>query len=331
MAVNGHVQENGNDQTRVQISNPGALIAAVPSLLGFVPTESIVCIALDGPKVGLVMRADIAVVTDNPNSAKLLVEQFARSSGFDVFFLIAVSADLTRRQNALRTVSLAFMAAGHIVKDSVHVSEIAAGKRWRNRDGVSGELPDPASTELASVMTATGRQTFGSRDDLAALVAPCGEGLDVGPSPRHYEAVALVKSAREVVDQLGAGQGLTDDDIRMVGRAVTYPPVRDALIALATTDCAQAARDVFAEVARRSRGSARVEALALMGAFAYIGNDGPLAGIAFEAALADQPGHGLSSLLDQARSNSIAPAEVGKLLTLGAREAAVQIGVEPLA
>lgn len=331
MAVDGHVQNKDDKQDRVRIDTPGSLVAAVPALLGFVPTESIVCIALKDTRVAVSIRIDIEAVTDDPRSAGYLVTQFEAATDFDSLLLIAVAADVTRREKALRAVTVACMAAGHVVKDSIHVSAIEAGKRWRNLEGVSGALTDPASTQLAAVTAAMGRQMFGSRDALAALLMPTGRGLDVGSSPRRSEALGLVRAVREVVGRFAADQTLTDEDVCTVGRTVLDPLARDTLIALVGGDRAAVARDVFTEVARRCRGGARVEALAMVGAFAYVDRDGVLAGIAFEAAQADQPGHGLSALLDQALRSNITSADVADLLMQAANASAAQLGIEPIA
>lgn len=329
MAALGQISTQGGGKPRVQVSGPGALVAAVPSMMGFVPTESIVCIPLEDGRVGTVIRSNLGLLAD-PMAVKSVVRSFAAAGDFDSLILIAVGADPVARQQALRAVSLECQATGHIVADTIHVAEIAEGKRWRNRAGNSGALPDPATTETAAAQVAAGRQVRGSRDELVAALARTGKGLDAGQRARKRDARVVVRTVVEAIDRHGAGKELSDDDIVRVGRALLQPPIRDVLIGLSTTDRAHPTQDVLAEVARRCRGAARVEALTLVGAFAYVDRNGALAGIALAAALDEDPGHSLSALLRTALSGGCDPRQVTAGLMSAVRESANQLGIAPL-
>jgi hypothetical protein len=45
--------------TRVRLTDPSELIAAVPHLLGFHPRDSLVVISLDRRRLGMTLRADL--------------------------------------------------------------------------------------------------------------------------------------------------------------------------------------------------------------------------------------------------------------------------------
>ena len=48
------------------LTRPGALIAALPAVLGFVPEQSMVLVTLEGGRLGAVMRADLSAdLADN--------------------------------------------------------------------------------------------------------------------------------------------------------------------------------------------------------------------------------------------------------------------------
>src|ERR687893_1342327 len=57
--------------TRVRLTDPSELIAAVPHLLGFHPRDSLVVISLDGRRLGMTLRADLV----DPEHRELLAEQ----------------------------------------------------------------------------------------------------------------------------------------------------------------------------------------------------------------------------------------------------------------
>ncbi|MGH3637052.1 MAG: DUF4192 family protein, partial [Mycobacterium sp.] len=43
-----------------ELNRPGALIAAVPAVLGFVPEKSLILLSIDGGELGSVMRVDLS-------------------------------------------------------------------------------------------------------------------------------------------------------------------------------------------------------------------------------------------------------------------------------
>src|SRR3979411_2214479 len=43
-----------------ELNRPGALVAALPAVLGFVPENSLVLVSLNGGELGMVMRVDLS-------------------------------------------------------------------------------------------------------------------------------------------------------------------------------------------------------------------------------------------------------------------------------
>ena len=48
-------------QSDFQLNRPGALIAALPAVLGFVPEKSLVLVTVDRGEMGCVMRVDLSL------------------------------------------------------------------------------------------------------------------------------------------------------------------------------------------------------------------------------------------------------------------------------
>ena len=69
---------------------PGALIAALPAVLGFVPEKSLVMVSLEEGRMGAVMRADLAA--DLGDNLERLAE-IAATSGADTVVAVIVDAD----------------------------------------------------------------------------------------------------------------------------------------------------------------------------------------------------------------------------------------------
>jgi hypothetical protein len=79
---------------RVRLNDPGALVAAVPHLLGFVPARSLVVLALRGNEVCLTLRIDLATATE-PGVAARLVAHVRRAGGRDVVLVLVGEAGPT--------------------------------------------------------------------------------------------------------------------------------------------------------------------------------------------------------------------------------------------
>ena len=78
------------DHPKFHVDRPGALIAALPAVLGFVPEKSLVLVSLEEGRMGAVMRADLAVdLIDNIDR----LAQIAATSGADTVVAVIVDAD----------------------------------------------------------------------------------------------------------------------------------------------------------------------------------------------------------------------------------------------
>lgn len=69
---------NAPPTTRVRLSDPAELIAAVPHLLGFHPRDSLVVITLQGRRLGLTLRSDLAAEGSEQQLAEQLLVPIAR-------------------------------------------------------------------------------------------------------------------------------------------------------------------------------------------------------------------------------------------------------------
>jgi len=70
-----------------RFTQPGALIAALPAVLGFVPEKSLVLVSLEQSRMGAVMRADLAAdLADNIDR----LAEVAATSGADTVVAVIV-------------------------------------------------------------------------------------------------------------------------------------------------------------------------------------------------------------------------------------------------
>lgn len=324
---------------RIRLSDPSELIAAVPHLLGFHPHESVVLLALHGKSLGLTLRADLVAADQAPRLAEQLLPPIVRQRPTGVALVViggdgAPDGDLPHRVlvSALDDV---LTGAGLPIVHAAWTTETASGAPWRCYEDplCAGTVADPATSPLAAATVAAGAVTFGSREELAALLAA------EDPAALHRRAVLLdaadaehPMSARVVGQRLARLTGLyraaatgdpelSDSIIAEVASALCDHRVRDACLPWCTDSGAAAAERLWLALVRATPAPERAEPAALLALTAYLRGDGALASVALDAALHACPHHSLSGLLRAALDGGLPP----ELLRGVARDAAAAL------
>lgn len=119
----------------------------------------------------------------------------------------------------------------------------------------------------------------------------------------------------------------SDEDMARLAHGLTDPRVRDTLYALAVGADAAAAESLWVMLSRALPEPWRIEALVQLAFSAYARGDGPLAGVALEAALRCDPHHRMAGMLDQALQSGMRPDKIRDLAFTGYR-LAQRLGVK---
>jgi hypothetical protein len=331
-----------------ELNRPGAVIAALPAALGFVPEKSLVLASIDGGQLGSVMRVDLsAALVDRLGH----LAEVAAAAGPEAAIAVIIDADgaacpmcnekyrelcvtlteeLSRRDIALW--------AGHVV------DRVAVGGRWHCVDGCgsAGTVDDPSASPLAVAAVLDGRRLYARRADMQDLIAvnerarsaPLAGLIGERATSRAvaHRADPIDCGRRDVEDAIAAaarvadGQQLSDAELANLGCALADVQVRDTLHALAVGRSAGQAETLWALLSRSLPEPWRVEALVLLAFSAYARGDGPLAGVSLEAALRCQPGHRMAGMLDTALHSGLRPEHIRELAVSGYR-LAKQLGV----
>lgn len=331
-----------------KLNRPGALIAALPAVLGFVPENSLVLVSLDGGDLGAVMRVDLSEELTGRIGHLAEVAAAARP---DAAIAVIVNEDGAHcpscneeyRQlcdtlaNALSHNGIELWAA-HVV------DRVALGGRWHCVDGCgsSGVVDDPSASPLAAAAVLDGRRLYARRADLQAVIAVQGAArsaaligvidryatrrLATQPADPARRARADVKHAMTSASRVAAGQALSSTQLAKLSCALSDAQVRDILYALAVGENAGEAETLWALLARTLPPPWRVEALVLLAFSAYARGDGPLAGVSLEAALRCEPEHRIAGMLDTALQSGLRPEDIRELALTGYR-LAKQLGV----
>lgn len=321
-------------------TDPGALIAALPAILGFVPVDSLVLVALHDGQLGGVVRVDLTDLLDRQMGQLASVVAAAYPTA-----VIAVIVDETRAEcppcndeySHLAGLLSEALSRYDVSLYATHVVDrVEFGGRWHCVDGCGAEgvVDDPSSSPLAAAAVLEGRRLYGAREELTALTA-----VDLDRSPAvadvitdrtearqravaddaHARIQADVAAARTASARLAAGLRLADEEIADIGCALTDPAVRDTLYALAVGDDAGDAEALWTVLAGALPSRWRVEALVLLAFTAYARGDGPLAGVSLDAALALDPQHRMAGMLDQALQSGMRPEQIRELAATGYR------------
>ena len=325
-----------------ELNRPGALIAALPAVLGFVPEKSLVLVSLDRGELGSVMRID-SVRGRLLDRVEHLAE-VAAAAAPEAAIAVIVDADgahcprCNEDYRQLCTVLAEALSQNDIELWAAHVVDrIAAGGRWHCVDGCgsSGVVDDPSASPLAVAAVLDGRRLYPRRADLQAVIAvddPARSAdLAAAVNDRRQSAswhiVRMpracsrgdVENAVAAAARVAAGQPLSDVELAQLGCALTDAAVRDMLYALAVGQKAGDAESLWAVLARTLPQPWRVEALVLLAFSAYARGDGPLAGVSLEAALRCDSRHRMAGMLDTALQSGLRPERIRELADTGYR------------
>jgi hypothetical protein len=325
-------------QSDFQLNRPGALIAALPAVLGFVPEKSLILVTIDRGELGCVMRVDLS--PDLVDTVDHLAE-VAAAARPDAAIAVVVDAEgagcrlCNDEYGALREV-LSTSLAGHAIEliDFHVVDTVGQGGRWHSEGGSWGTVDDPSASPLAMAAVLEGRRLYARREDLQEVIevtdAAASQALadtiraqdDVGTDAMRDVAEVMAASVRAA-----AGETLSDAVTARLARAVTDPQTRDLFYALAVGDQAANAEALWAMLARTLPMPWRVEALVLLAFSAYARGDGPLAGVSLEAALRCDVTHRMAGMLDTALQSGMRPEQIRELAASG-YQLAKRIGIE---
>ncbi|MGV9797227.1 DUF4192 domain-containing protein [Mycobacterium sp. NPDC003449] len=319
-------------------TRPGALIAALPAVLGFVPERSLILVTVDEGEPGCVMRIDLS-----PSMAGRVEHLAGVAAASAPQLMVAVIVDedgLDCRQCREDYEELAAIVddalSGHGIELlAAHVVDrVAVGGRWQCADqcGRHGFVEDPAASPFAVAAVLEGRPIRSNRDDLqqvvdadpvrAERVGAHIEGLSRPPADRrHCEVRADVDAVMVAAGALADGSDPADATLARLAVALTDPRVRDIVYALAVGERAEQAESLWLVLARALPAPWRADALVQLAFSAYIRGDGPLAGVSLDAALRCDPQHRMAGMLDAALQTGMRPEQIRELALSGYRQA----------
>ncbi|QFG21045.1 DUF4192 domain-containing protein [Actinomadura sp. WMMB 499] len=308
-------------------------IAAVPYMLGFHPSRSLVVIGFDGPPNTCAVRLDLPV----PQKVADRASGMLGANGFRRALLLGYGApdEVAVAAVAMRA---ALTAAGVDAAEAIRVDE----HRWWSLTcdddccPAEGTPYDIAGSVVAAQATFAGHVVLADRDELVRSVQPVPETpalrAATDRAEKRFLARAREPSARfrskateegiAFVAGVLARDGLTDDEIAWLGVLLTDRRVRDEAWIRIDEDAPADDIRFWRDVTRRVRAPYAAGPAALLAYAAYAGGDGGLANIALDRALDADPGYSMAVLLRQVITSGIPPSKARMRMTPGELAAA---------
>ncbi|HVV10260.1 DUF4192 domain-containing protein [Amycolatopsis sp.] len=322
---------------KINVSDPGQLIASIPYLFGFRPENSLVVAGLGGSsggRLGPVLRLALPPPEHEEEAVAAVMPAFAHNPCGAVIAIV-VGAHPGRAPGELpharliARLSAAFEELGRPLLNTLWTPEVRGGARWRSYEGDrEGELPDQRSTELAAICVSQGQVTYDSREEMAGRLAPDDPAAiarraallrEQSREPMTF-AAGLAEVRRALLLVRNGDLAFGDDQVVRLAEALSNSRVRDTCLATAHGSVAgrpTQAEGLWLELIRRTPPPERAEAASVLGYAAYLRGDGAFARVALENALDADPGHMLSRLLVRCLERGIPPE---KLRELGSNE-----------
>ncbi|GAA2730304.1 DUF4192 domain-containing protein [Actinocorallia aurantiaca] len=289
------------------IHDPGDLVSAVPYMLGFHPSDSLVVIGCGGPRGSCALRYDLTL----PPAAALHLTEVLALHGFRAAML-AGYGPRERVDPAIASAVRALLAAGIEVHEAVRVHE---GRFWSascDRDGRGREL---STTALAAQAVLDGLVALPDRDSLAATITPLPDPVRsralretrlVGGRVSVPEGLALV---RELARRLERGRPPPSmPRIARLTVALSEIRVRDEAWVRIDPGSLPRHLEFWRHVLRRAAPAHRAAPASLFAYCAFTSGDGGLANLALDLALEDDPGYSMALLLRQAIASGMHPS-----------------------
>ena len=279
---------------------------AIPHLIGFHPTDSIVAIVVRGRWIHLTARWDIQAIEEG--HVEWIIHRLTQGEGEEGYRVLLTG--YAKRDRACRALDIMVHHLGSRVLDAI----VVEGDQWWF---ANEEIESTGRPVLHGVSQVLGNrdEAYKSRADLAAsIAAPIGEREDemIAHLEEALDSVSEDprEAGRQVVTQMGMwsdGAPLSDVDFLSAGLAMTTGTARDELWTIVTNETATQCLPFWKEVLRRTPSQVRVPALAVTGMIAWIAGQGAFMNICLEEAEFIDQEYPLVKMLSQISLASLHP------------------------
>jgi hypothetical protein len=320
----------------LRLTRPADVLAAIPYLLGYHPTESAVVLALRGSLLLFTVRVDLppagahADVLAAAEDLVRLVRAQRPTGAVVVGYGAAEQVD-----PVMRAVECGLSEGGVELREALRATD---GRYWSYQCGnplccpTDGTPFDVSISEVAAMATLAGRAALPDRATFEAQLLPVGgaqrqamrlatararerlAGLAAAAVDAELAGRALTRAGAEAiagaVERTLLGGRLDDDQVAWLSVLLAAIPVRDLAWEQITgpIEMLEAHGDLWLDVMRRAEPGLRAAPGSLFAFAAWRCGDGPLARLAVERVLAEDPTYSMASILRDALDRGVPPS-----------------------
>jgi Domain of unknown function (DUF4192) len=333
----------------LRLRTPDDVLAAVPYLLGFHPSESLVVLGMQHTSLVFSVRGDLPA-GDAAARGPAAGEAIGREADYLARIFARHEADtvvLVGYGPADRVTPLALAAARRFQAEGIEVADIIRatdGRYWsytcqsRQCCPPEGTAYDVSGSRIAAEATLAGQVALPDRETLASRLGP-PEGMALAamelateradesltallgatPDPAAAFLAAGVDAVNRAVRRYETGGRLTDDEVAELSLLLASIEVRDEAWSQVGPDVDPLDQStmelhlrLWTDVVSRACPDAVAPAASLLAYVAWRAGDGTTAGIALNRAFAADPGYSMARLMAEVLDQAIPPSEAGR-------------------
>jgi hypothetical protein len=327
----------GLNQPRLRLRAPVDVLAAVPYLIGYQPTDSVVVLAMRGRRLYFTVRDDLPGPGASPDGIGAAIDDLRdvvlrqRVSGV---LLVAYGPE-QRARRVLFGLRSAFDSAGLAILEMLRADD---GRYWSYLcgnpdccppDGVPYDIhssPVPAAATVAGCVAMPDREAYESLvrpEDGPGLVAVAEATVRAGDRLLTLVSAggqpAVLAAGRVAIDDAVAAQldggRVEDDDLAWLTVLLTSIPVRDMALSAITGPPGrlESHRALWMDVFRRAAPAFAAAPGSLFAFAAWRCGEATLARLALDRVLDVKPGYNLASLLHRIVAAGLPPSVLDDL------------------
>jgi hypothetical protein len=320
--------------THIPQRDLSALVAGIPYVIGFPPTDSLVLLTFRRCP-DLALSTTVRVNLPKPEHTSLVADELAAAVARNevVAAIAVVVADTAPEHHGLIDLLRKALADKEILLSHASwVRQVTHGELWQCYDDplCTGVVPDPQSSALAAAVAVAGDTIFPSREAVGAHLAPDSEEalgrrrnlLDAyrGSEARRRterELQADLETLSHALDEAACSYDpptLNDHQLVRLAQALSQPPVKDECFALALSPKSEPAERLWTVMVRGLPAPERAEPAFLLAISSYLRGSGVLAALALKIVMESNPAHAMAFLLDRALQKGVSPTLLRSLI-----------------
>ena len=304
------------------LTSPHDLLAAIPFLIGYHPTDSIVIVSLKDDCVGMAMRVDYPSIdaVNSPGAYDALIFHLVREGAQGALVVAYVPEGRKDGEEILANISTSLSQAEIPTRESLLISN----GRWRSVlcgdfeccPPYGNELPEISSSRVAVEQVAEGRpMPYGNREGMADSISSlplsndaeftaqvAGAHIDSeceNPQPAQREGALAVLDLASRFIAASLGRDIAGDQklaAKVLG-SLTDIQVRDFALGSHDETTIELYWTMWRYLVRVAPAGYIAPVASLLAALSYEKGEGALAQRSLDRALADDPSYSLAALL----------------------------------